>query len=347
MKIWKVNGVSCISQIEWESDLDLALSIRFPMKDLSIATGTELLVRPNQVAIFCKDGRVADIFGPGRYRLDPSRLPVLRNMDAGLSKLQRPFQADIYFVSTAEIIDQKWGTPSPLVFRDKELGPLRVRAHGTYSYRIDDPSVFFRKLVGHKEVYLSTEIEGQLRSLIVAGFMSFLSKSKVPFIDMAANQLSLSAELRHPLSVAFRQYGLNLETFLIQGISLPPELQKYFDKAVSMKLSGNLKKFALFQAADSLEEAAKHGGEGLSDVIQATLDATQETSSPFSTDESTEWETAGQTDRDLPLGEGIPVVWEETPSHLRAALNVLKELLAKGVLTEEEFERKKRTLLKR
>ena len=310
-----------IDVIEWNEEVDGILSYRFPMIDREIQNGAQLTVRDTQLALFVNEGQVADLFEAGLHTIANNTLPVLtslRNWDKGF---QSPFKSDIYFFSTREQLDQRWGTPNSIVIKDKQFGPLRIRAHGTYSYRVKNPKIFFTKVSGTKDVFTVQEIEGQLRSAILTHLAAFLGKLEINFVDMAANQMEFSQTLKAAMVDLFSNYGLSLESFFVQSVSLPEELQSQLDKVVSMKMVGDLKSYAQFQAADSIPIAAKNengaAGAGLSAGLGIAMGQALA-------------ETTGAA------GKG------EDPI---ALIEKLHGMMKNGIITEQEFEQKKTELL--
>lgn len=319
-----------IDVIDWTESEDGVLAYRFPMMDREIQNGGQLTVRETQVAIFVNEGEIADIFGPGLYTLNTQTLPVMTSLQNWDKLFQSPFKSDVYFFSTREQIDQKWGTASPVTIRDKELGPVRLRAHGTYSFKIQNPKVFYQKVSGTREKYTVAEMEGQLRSMILTSFASFLGNSNTPFLDMAANQDRFSQITRDALAGSFDSYGLQLEKFFIQSLSLPEEVQARLDKAASMKVIGDLGKYTQYQAADSIPIAA--GNEGGVAGAGAGLGAGMAMGQIMA---SAMGQTAGA------VGAGQKA---EDPL---ATIEKLHGLLTKGVISQAEFDAKKEELLKK
>lgn len=316
-----------IDVIEWNESENGILAYRYPMQDREIQNGGQLTVRETQAALFVNEGEIADLFPPGRHTLNTKTLPLLTNLKHWDKAFQSPFKSDVYFFSLREQIDQKWGTPNPITVRDKDFGPVRLRAHGAFSYRIKNPQVFFKKISGTKEVFTAEELGGQLRANILTSLATFFGSAQIGFLDMAANQTQFSNTLKEVLTAPFAQYGLSLESFLVQSISLPEELQKYFDKAASMRMVGDVKKYAQFQVADSIPAAAQNPG-GLAGAGMG-LSAGMAMGQVF-----------GQTTG----GGGGEGAGEEDPIKV---LGRLHELVTKGILTQAEFEAKKAELLKK
>lgn len=322
-----------IDVIEWIEEENGVLSYKFPTLDREIQNGAQLTVRDSQMALFVNEGNIADTFVPGRYKLNTQTLPILTTVLNWDKAFKSPFKSDVYFFSTREQIDQRWGTQQPITVRDKEFGAIRLRAFGSFSYRVEEPLTFFQKIAGTREYYTVSELDGQLRSAIITTIASKLGKADTPFLDLAANQALFSEEMKVELDQTFFEYGLKLCTFMVQSITLPDELQQYLDKKSSMNLVGDLNKYAQFQAADSIAEAAKNPGGlagagvglGAGAVIgQVFAQSTQQTG-----------QQAGN--QNVQEAQSDPV----------AMLEKLAGLLAKGIITQEEFDAKKAELLKR
>lgn len=321
-----------IDVIDWTEDDEDVLAYRYPVMDMEIQTGAQLTVRESQMAVFVNEGNLADVFSPGRYELSTKTLPVLTTLLNWDKAFKSPFKSDVYFFSTREKVDQRWGTQQPITIRDKEFGPIRLRAFGTFSYKIEEPSTFHQKLSGTRERYTVSELDGQLRSLIVTTIASKFGGGDIAFLDMAANQTKLSEEMKKELDLAFFEYGLKLCTFLVQSITLPEELQQYLDKQSSMNLVGDLNKYATFQAADSIKDAAKNEG-GLAGA-GVGLGAGAALGQAF----------ASALGGGAQGGQQAAAQKEEDPFEL---LEKLQGLLDKGIISQEEFDSKKADILKR
>jgi membrane protease subunit (stomatin/prohibitin family) len=324
-----------VDVIDWTEDGTGLLAMRYPMQDREIQNGAKLTVRETQAALFVNEGKPADLFAPGLYTLTTQTLPVLTYLQNWDKAFASPFKSDVYFFSLREQTDQKWGTPNPITIRDKDYGPLRIRAFGSYSYRIADPKIFWSKLSGTMESYRVTDLDGQLRAIIVTAISNQLGGSAVGFVDMAANQQAFSAALQQIIARSFADYGLELRTFFVQNLSLPEELQQHLDKATSMRLVGDLRSYTQFQAAESLPAAAESSGgvagagAGLGAGLalgQVMSDALRPAVSPPATASM----GTSQSATDDPL----------------ATLERLHQLLGKGVITQAEFDAKKVELLR-
>ena len=249
-----------IDVLQWNEDGDGVLAWRYPMQDFEIQYGAALTVRESQMAVFVNEGKIADVFGPGLYKLTTQTLPVLTYLQNWDKLFESPFKSDVYFFSTRLQIGRKWGTQQPVTIRDKDFGMVRLRAFGIYSYKLADPKKFFTELSGTRETYTVEDIEQQLRNLVVATMTSLLGGSDVPFLDMAANQMLMSDKLKEGMLPVFERYGLALDNFAVENVSLPEELQKAIDTRISMGMMGDMAKFTQYQMANAIPLAAQNEG---------------------------------------------------------------------------------------
>jgi membrane protease subunit (stomatin/prohibitin family) len=249
-----------IDVIQWTEAEDSVLAYRFPMRDMEIQMGAQLVVRETQAAIFVNEGRIADVFGPGRHRLDTANLPLLTNLKHWDKLFESPFKSDVYYISTRLRLNQRWGTQTPVTVRDAEFGVARIRAYGTYAYRIADPVRFHTDVSGTREVYAMQDLEGQLRNLAITRMSDTLAGSGIAFLDLAANQVSLGEQIAARLSADFAELGLGLEGFVVESLSLPDELQQRLDERIGMGIVGDAGRYAQFQAARSIPVAAANAG---------------------------------------------------------------------------------------
>ncbi len=251
-----------IDVIQWTEQGDGVLAYRYPMEDMEIQNGAQLTVRDSQMAIFVNEGQIADIFKPGLYTLNTQTLPILTYLRNWDKAFKSPFKSDVYFFSTRLQINQKWGTTNPVTIRDKEFGAVRLRAYGIYSYRIAEPRVFHEKISGTRDIYYASDLEGQLRNTVVAQMSDAFGSANVSFLDMAATQLEFAQNMVAALRPVFTDLGLQLDTFVVENISLPEELQKMLDQRIGMNMVGDMARYTQFQAAQSLPIAAANEGGG-------------------------------------------------------------------------------------
>ncbi len=251
-----------IEVIEWVDDSSDTMVYRFPVYSKEIKMGAQLTVRETQAAVFLNEGKVADVFSPGRYELTTQNLPILTTLRSWKYGFNSPFKADVFFLNTRQFTDLKWGTANPIMMRDKEFGMIRLRAFGIYSMKIIDPKTFYMEIAGTRGLFTTEEITEQLRKGIISLFTDLLAESAIPALDLATKYDELSAAARQKISLDFNTYGLELVKFYIENISLPEEVEKMLDKRTSMGIVGDLSKFTSFQAATSMEEAARNPGGG-------------------------------------------------------------------------------------
>jgi membrane protease subunit (stomatin/prohibitin family) len=251
-----------IDVIHWTEPEDGILAWRFPMQDMEIQNGAKLTVRESQLALFVNEGRAADAFGPGLYTLNTQTLPLLTNLLNWDKLFQSPFKSDVYFFSTRTQVNQKWGTQQPLVIRDREFGAIRIRAFGIYSYHVSDARTFHTKISGTREIYRAAELEGQLRNTIVGRMADTFAESQIPFLDMTANQVELGEKIADHLRPTLAAMGLTLDSFVVESLSLPEELQKLLDQRIGMNMIGDMGRYTQFQVAQSMPIAAANEGSG-------------------------------------------------------------------------------------
>lgn len=255
-----------IDVIDWVEPEDGILAYRYPMQDREIQNGGKLTVRDSQMAVFVNEGRVGDVFGPGLYTLDTHTLPILTYLMNWDKAFQSPFKSDVYFFLTRLQTNQHWGTQSPITIRDKEFGAVRLRAFGIYTYHLADPKGFYTKVSGTRDVYHVADLEGQLRNTIVGRITDTFASSQVPFLDMAANQVTLSEKIAGQLKPAFTDLGLVLDTFVVENLSLPDELQKILDQRIGMNMVGDMGRYTQYQVAQAIPVAAANEGGGAAGV---------------------------------------------------------------------------------
>jgi membrane protease subunit (stomatin/prohibitin family) len=249
-----------IDVLQWTEAGDEVLAWRFPTADFEIQQGARLIVRETQMALFVDQGKTADLFGPGTHAIRTRNLPVLTDLRHWDKLFESPFKSEVYFFSTRLRLNQTWGTASPLTIRDREFGAVRLRAFGVYGYRVADARVFFRELSGTRETYGVADLEGQLRSTLIATLADHFGSSQIAFLDMAANQDELARAVLGKAQAAFSALGLSLQSFQIQNVSLRDELQTRLDERIGMGIVGDLPRYTQFQVAQSIPTAAANTG---------------------------------------------------------------------------------------
>ncbi len=331
-----------IDVIEWQESGDGVLAMRYPMADNEIQYGAQLTVRESQLALFVNEGICADAFPPGLHKLETRTLPVLTNLKNWDKLFASPFKSDLYFFSTRLQLDRKWGTPQPITIRDKDFGIIRLRAFGIFSYRIADPKKFFLNVSGTRENYTSEEMEGQLRNTIIGSIADLFGESGVAFIDMAGNQEEFGRRIKEKMLPQFDNYGLSLDTFVLQNISLPEELQKMLDARIGVNMMGGMQGFTQYQTATAIPLAAQNEGglAGIGAGVGVGLGIGQQMAQAMG--QSLNPAAAG--------GTAIPAATPTPPpsaDDIVATLEKLHGLVTKGILTQAEFDAKKAELLQK
>lgn len=260
MGLWDKIVGEFIDVIEWVDDSQNTLVYRFPTQNREIQMGSSLIVRETQQALLVYQGEVADAFGPGHYLLETENLPVMTTLQHWTHGFNAPFKSEVYFFNTRQFTDLKWGTPNPVTIRDPEFGVIRLRAFGIYAMRILDPGLFMQEVSATAERYRVDTIESQLRKTIITRLSDFFGEARHPFLDYAANLNEFSAALGDALKPDFAHYGLGLESFFIENVSLPEAVEKVLDQRAGMAAIGDLDAYAKYQAASSIPDAAKADG---------------------------------------------------------------------------------------
>ena len=254
-----------IEVIEWLDNTGDTMLYRFPVRDQEIKNGAQLIVRESQAAVFVHEGQIADVFGPGRYSVDGGNTPILSKLGAWKYGFNSPFKSEVYFVNTKQFTDLKWGTSNPVMMRDADFGMVRLRAFGIYSMRVGEPRELIKQIAGTNARFVTEDIEGQLKRTLVSGFSDALAESKIAALDLASNYDELGQIARTKLDPEFKSFGLELTKFVVENISLPQEVEAAMDKRTSMGVIGDVGRYAQFQAADAMRDAAQNpsGGAGL------------------------------------------------------------------------------------
>jgi membrane protease subunit (stomatin/prohibitin family) len=264
MSLFEKLRAELIDIVEWVDDSRHTLVWRFPRYQNEIKNGAQLVVRPGQVAVFVHQGRIADAFGPGQHRLETRNLPVLSTLSGWKYGFDSPFKAEVYFVSTRQIADCKWGTPSPVLIRDPDFGPIRVRAFGTYTLRASDPKRLLQELVGTDSVFEAEEIAVLLRAVVASAFADLVANAELSVVDLASNYRELSEKLRRMvLERVDDEYGLDVPQLVIVNVSVPEEVEKALDSRSSMRVIEDLAQYQQYQIGASIQTAAANPAGGL------------------------------------------------------------------------------------
>lgn len=264
-----------IDIIEWTDDTSDTMIWRFPRYNSEIKNGAQLTVRETQVAVLVNEGQFADVFQPGRYELTTNNMPILTTLKGWKYGFNSPFKVDVYFVNTKQFLNQRWGTANPIMMRDPEFGPIRLRAFGSYNFRVqEDPIPFIKNVAGTSGEFTTEGISEQLRNFVITKFTDYLGESKIAALDLAANMNEFSQELTIGLKDDFAEYGIELTRFLVENISLPEAVEEALDRRTSMGVIGNMTAYTQMQFADSLKDSANNpsgGGNLAGDAMGAGI----------------------------------------------------------------------------
>jgi excisionase family DNA binding protein len=253
-----------IDIIEWTDDSRDTLSYRFPDEDREIKNGAQLIVRESQVAQFVYLGQFGDAFGPGKYTLTTDNIPILTDLKGWKYGLESPFKADVYYVVTRVFTGNKWGTANPVMMRDQDFGIVRLRAYGTYDFRVSDVQKFLKEVAGTDDHFRLDEFNDAMRSRIVSVFSDALAKAKVPALDVAARYSELGEALLPVINpIIGEKYGLAMTSFIVENVSVPPEVEAAIDKRSSMAAVGNLNDYVKYQMGQGMEKGGSGGAGGV------------------------------------------------------------------------------------
>lgn len=347
-----------IDIIHWTEEDGETVAWRYPMQDFEIQYGASLTVRESQMAVFVNEGQVADVFGPGMYKLTTKTLPVLTYLQNWDKLFESPFKSDVYFFSTRQRLDRKWGTPNPITIRDKEFGAVRLRAFGIYSYHLVDPKLFHSTISGTVERYTTEQLESQLRNTVVGHIADLFGESGVAFLDMAANQEEFGKALREKITPLFESYGLALDSLVVQNISLPEALEKMLDTRIGMNVIGDMGRYTQFQTANAIPLAAQNEG-GMAGIGaglgagmtmgqamgQAMMTAMQPGAAPVVA--GTVAAAAAASAPSATASPAAPAGATVSADEVVATLEKLHALVGKGILSQAEFDAKKAELLQK
>ena len=253
-----------IDIVEWTDDSRDTLSYRFPDDDKEIKNGAQLIVRESQTAQFVYLGQFGDTFGPGRYALTTANIPVLTDLEGWKYGLESPFKADVYFVVTRLFTGNKWGTANPVMMRDRDFGIVRLRAYGTYDFRVSNVQKFLKEVAGTDDHFRLDEFNDTMRSRIVSVFSDALAQAKIPALDVAARYSELGAALLPAINpILADRYGLAMTSFVVENVSVPAEVEQAIDARSSMAAVGNLNDYVKFQMGQGMEKGGTGGVAGV------------------------------------------------------------------------------------
>lgn len=325
-----------IEVIEWRESDKRTIIWKFPDQDANIKYGAQLIVRESQAAIFVNEGQIADVYGPGRHTLRTENMPILTRLKSWKHGFNSPFKADVYFVSTRQLTNFKWGTPNPIFIQDPEAGRVEVRAFGTYFVRIADPKLFFREYAGTKSVMTVNEIEEAFRDLVVPKFAEALSESKATAFDIYSQYSELGEAIRPLIQEDLKDFGLELTKFQITSVSLPPAITEHMQQLAKANLTSqdHINKMQQLNQMDVDKIAAERGNyenmKGARNDLMMQQMLMQQMMQQQQQNQPQQQNNAGSS---------------MTRDEIMKTLRELGELKEMGILTEEEFNAKKKDLL--
>ena len=258
--------------IEWNDDSRDTLSWRFPDEDKAIKNGAQLIVRESQTAQFVSTGQFADVFAPGKHTLTTQNIPILSRLQGWKYGFESPFKCDIYYVNTRLFTGNKWGTSNPIMLRDADFGVVRLRGFGTYDFRVVNVPVFLKEVAGTDHNFRLDEFSDTMRSRIVSVFSDALATAHLPALDVASRYSELGDALLPLINPAVSsKYGIEITSFTVENISVPPEVEAAIDKRSSMSVIGNLNDYVKFQAAESMTQGGSEGAGGAGSAAQMAV----------------------------------------------------------------------------
>jgi membrane protease subunit (stomatin/prohibitin family) len=260
MGLWDKLKAELIDIVQWLDDTNDTMVYRFERYGNEIKYGAKLVVREGQMAAFINEGQLADVFKPGTHTLTTQNLPVLATLKGWKYGFESPFKAEVYFCSTRQFTNLKWGTPGPVTMRDPEFGAVRVTAYGLYSIRIKDPAVFIREIVGTDGNFTTDSIEDNLRGKIGMRIKEVMPEAGIPIIDLESKVVQLGENMKRKVAPAIEALGLELTEIQVQDIGLPEEVERAIDKAGAMRAIGNMQTFTQYETANSINDAANNPG---------------------------------------------------------------------------------------
>ena len=260
MALWDKLVSELIDIIQWLDDSNDTLLYRFPRYNNEIKYNAKLIVREGQMAVFINEGQIADVFGPGTYTLTTRNLPVLATLKGWKYGFESPFKAEVYFCSTRQFTNLKWGTPGPCTMRDPEFGAVRVTAFGIYALKIKDPSLFIREIAGTDGNFSTEEIQENLKGKIGTRIKEVMPELQIPVVDLESKVVTLGEILKERIAPAFEGFGIALTEVQVQDVGLPEEVEQAIDKAGAMRAIGNMQTFTQYETASAIKDAANNPG---------------------------------------------------------------------------------------
>lgn len=249
--------------LDWEDQTHNTMVYKFPMDGRKIFFGSKLTVRESQAAVFLNKGEIADVFEPGMYTLRSSNLPILSNLLGLPYGFKSPFFADVYFVSTKQFTNLKWGTTNPITMRDKDFGTIRIRAYGSYAFKVSDPALFLKELFGTNSSFTTEDITSYLKSMLLSCISDTIAESKISALDLACNLMEFNKQVKENVKEHFNSLGLSLTNCIIENISFPESVEKAIDTRSSMGiLDETMDTYIKLKSADAIGDMAKNPGMG-------------------------------------------------------------------------------------
>jgi excisionase family DNA binding protein len=277
MAVWDFLKGELIEIIEWTDDSRDTLSYRFPDQDMAIKNGAQLIVRESQTVQFVYLGEFGDTFGPGKHTLTTDNIPILTRLKSWRFGLESPFKADVYYVLTRLFTGNKWGTSNPIMMRDDDLGIVRLRAFGTYDFKIVDPKLFLREVAGSDHNFRLEEFAETMRSRLISVFSDALATSSIPALDVATRYTELGEALLPLINpVVTAKYGIEIASFIVENVSVPPEVEEALDKRSSMAAVGDLNEYVKFQLGKGMESGGGGGAGGMATELAVGLAIAQQ-----------------------------------------------------------------------
>jgi membrane protease subunit (stomatin/prohibitin family) len=267
MSLWNRLTGEFVDVIDWTEQGRDQMVWRFERHGAAIKYGAKLTVREGQAAVFVHEGQVADVFAPGLWVLETNNMPVMTTLQHWDHGFRSPFLSDVWFVSLRRFADLKWGTKNPVILRDPEFGPVRLRAFGSFAIRVTDPAKFLTEIVGTDGDFSTDEVAFQLRNLIVARASAALASSQIPVLDLAANADQLAELLKARIAPELAACGIETPEFYIENMSMPPEVEAALDRRTQMGIVGDLTKYEEFQRAEAIRAAASTPGSAMGTMI--------------------------------------------------------------------------------
>lgn len=329
-----------IEVIEWVDPSRDTIIWKFPDSDKEVKMGAQLTVRESQVAILINEGKIADVYEPGRHELTTRNMPILTKLKSWKHGFDSPFKVDIYFLNTRQFTDNKWGTPSPVYVPDAKFGQVEFRAFGSYNFRVGDPAKFFTEFAGTDQHLTLDDLGGTLKGKLVDRFtevVAEMAENNMSFVQFQAKKSEFTEALMPRIGTYFGDFGLSLTDFSIQSITLPPEVNEYLRKNTQMNMVGDMNRFQQFEQAKAMEEAAKHGN-----MAQPGMDMANMMMANMMMQNMQNQQQQQQAQQPANQGGGNDNMSKD---EIMKMLKDLGELKTMGVLTDEEFDAKKKELL--